>query len=274
MENKANFLANIFNWLGDVFERFNPSAFRFLAATLPYATPLPVAALTSTSASKFLSLTPQMSGVLVYGLEGIGLWFTSMFVDSVVDFVRSRNAKTGLVVVMFAVAIAVYITILVNLNVTLEAANGRNDPSMSRVITLLCFLPLVTGIGNGYYKVKLEYKTADEENVRIERDRQERIRLEKRADQMARWKLKRGIQEQPPQVVYEQTSPEVKERNRTASAYKEKIIAFISVAYSETGRVPRVVEITKKFKLDYDHAKGFVSTERKKWMARNGIEEK
>lgn len=175
---KNNFLAVIFDWLGEALERFSPSAFRFLAAFLPYLTPIPVAWLTAHSSAEFLNFTPTVAFIFVFVLEGIGLWFTSLLVDAVVDWTRSRNGKSFVPVALFGLAVSAYIYILVNLNVTLEQSVGTPNPNLSRVITLLCFLPLLTGIGNGYYKLKVEYKFQQESD----RDRKERIEREIRQE--------------------------------------------------------------------------------------------
>jgi hypothetical protein len=195
----TNWLANIFDWGGEAFEKFNPSAFRFLAAVLPYLTPLPVAWLTSHSSTEFLGFPPNIAFTFVFCLEGIGLWFTSLFVDSVVDWIRSRNAKTFFIVVLFAAVVAAYITLLVNLNVTLEAATGQVNPALSRVITLLCFLPLLTGIGNGYYKLVLEHKTEVQRAQELaelhrQEERQERLAKEEseRQERLAKYKIRHG----------------------------------------------------------------------------------
>jgi len=182
-KNTTTWLGDIFEWLGNVFEVFNPSAFRFLAAVLPYLTPIPVAVLTSNSASDFLHFTPSVAFTFVFALEGIGLWFTSMFVDSVVEWVRSRNIKSSAPVVLFALTISAYIYILVTLNVTLEAAIGNVSPFLSRVVTLLCFLPLITGVGNGYYKLQIDYKN----KILSERDHSEsrEDQLRREADERA-----------------------------------------------------------------------------------------
>ena len=140
---RSNFLAGWFDWLGEVFEKFNPSAYRFLGAVLPYLTPLPVAWLTAHSAEEFLNFTPTIAFIFVFVLEGIGLWFTSLLVDSVVDWVRSRNWKTGAVVFVLAFAVAAYMYLLVSLNVLLEESV---NPIYSQVVTLLCF-PLEDMLG-------------------------------------------------------------------------------------------------------------------------------
>lgn len=183
MRFRSNFLANFFNFLGDALEDFNPAAFRFLSAVLPYATPIPVAWLTADSASTFLNFGPTVSFIFVFCLEGIGLWFTSLLVDAIVEWIRSwRNWRTLVPVLMFLLAVGSYIYLLVNLNVTLEQAKGDTNPLLSRVITLLCFLPLITGIGNGYGKLKLEQKT----NTEKEKVHQEEVDARKEQEKFER----------------------------------------------------------------------------------------
>ena len=63
-----NWLASVFEWLGETFEKFNPAAFRFLAAFLPYLTPFPVAWITMTSAKEFLKFTPEVAFIFVFAL--------------------------------------------------------------------------------------------------------------------------------------------------------------------------------------------------------------
>lgn len=188
----SNFLAGIFDWIGDALERFNPSAFRFLAAALPYLTPIPVAWLTANSSSTFLHFTPQVSFVFVFALEGIGLWFTTMLVDAVVDWVRSKNWKSFFPVLMLGATVGAYVYILVNLNVTLESAAGNVNPALSKVITLLCFLPLITGVGNGYYKLKLDLKTQSELSKTHQEELDARIRSENREERLERLRIKSG----------------------------------------------------------------------------------
>jgi len=207
-----NFLAKAFDWLGEAFEKFNPSAFRFLAATLPYLTPLPVAWLTSRSAEEFLNFTPMIAFFFVVSLEGMGLWFTSLFVDSIVDWIKSRNWKTGVIVLILGFAVAVYIFLLVNLNVTLESTKGDVNPVYSRIVTLLCFLPLISGIGNGYYKVQLKNTTISDEALTYERNKEERVRKEKADERLKAKALKAGINIfNQPERVYQSTIPQVTE---------------------------------------------------------------
>lgn len=264
---KNNWLANFFNNAGEVFEKFNPAAFRFLAAFLPYLTPIPVAWVSQANATKFLNLPPQVSFVFVFGLEGIGLWFTALFVDSVVTAIRSKGLKPWFTVLMFAVAVTVYVVILVNINVIIEQSSGQTDPAYSRVITLLCFLPLITGIGNGYYKLILESKT----NIELAQQKQDEWQREQ-------WKTKEGNKQQvrlakaginpltTPVVLQKTVDTVSDQRQKKASDYKEKIWKYLDEQYTK-GKILRVNEITEHFQLPYDKAKGFVSTQRTLWAS-------
>jgi len=76
--------------------------------------------------------------------------------------------------------------------VTLEEATGTLNPALSRVITFMCFLPLLTGVGNGYYKLKLDYKT-ESENIRIRQESlEEKIRHEKSQERLEKLRIKQG----------------------------------------------------------------------------------
>lgn len=195
----SRWLADVFEWLGETFEVFNPAAFRFLAAFLPYLTPFPVAWLTMKSAEAFLAFTPAVAFVFVFVLEGLGLWFTSLFVDALIAWIRSRNIKTFALVALFGAVVAVYVFLLVNLNVTLK---GGNDQTLQYVITLLCFLPLLSGIGNGYYKFNLEQKSeAKSEKTKLS-ELEERRHQEKRQDKREARMLKAGIN---PMTQYQST---------------------------------------------------------------------
>lgn len=186
----SRWLADVFEWLGETFEVFNPAAFRFLAAFLPYLTPFPVAWLTMKSAEVFLNFTPGVAFAFVFGLEGMGLWFTSLLVESFIAWIRSRNAKTFGLVILFSLVVGAYVFLLINLNVTLK---GGNDPVLQDVITLLCFLPLLSGIGNGYYKWSLEQKTEVKHEKSKQEELEERRHQEKRQDKREARMLKAGI---------------------------------------------------------------------------------
>jgi hypothetical protein len=207
---KTTWLAEILVKIGITFEKANPALFRLLAAILPYSTPIPVAWLTMDNSATFLGFPPKVAFVFVFGLEGMGIWFTSLFVDAVVDWIRSRNWKTFSLVIIFGIVVAVYVSLLVNLNVTLELASGNVNPAYSRIITLLCFLPLLTGVGNGYYKMKIEYKYDSEAEREWTRQLEEKIRQERRQDRISNKMIKAGMLP----VQYQSNAPKVREKPR------------------------------------------------------------
>lgn len=278
----TTWLADFFNKAGEVFEKFNPAAFRFLAAFLPYLTPVPVAWVSQSNATKFLGLPPQVSFIFVFGLEGIGLWFTALFVDSIVTAIRSKSWKPWITVLMFAVAVTVYVTILVNINVIIEQSSGKDNPAYSRVITLLCFLPLITGIGNGYYKLILESKT----NIEIAQQKQEELEKDRwttRENNKQQIRLARaGVNPYQQEVLQ---VAKVETQGKRASEYKEKIYELLTDVYANgktmkidgktilfpQGSVLGVKNITDHFHLNYDKAKGFVSTHRTLWAQRHNV---
>jgi hypothetical protein len=259
----TNFLANIFNWLGEVFEVFNPAAFRFLAATLPYITPVPVAALTQSSATQFLGFSPTVSMLFVFGLEGIGLWFTTMLVDAVVEAIRSKNKGGWLVVGLFVFTVGAYITILVDLNVTLEESIGSRSATFGHVVTLLCFLPLITGIGNGYYKLTLKRNTEIEAARQKEAETAEKIRQENNDLKLKKAALKAGFNPfaLQPTVTVNQDVAQVRDTKvKHASDYREKAIQFILDYHQKNGRYPTPRIVTERFGLDHSKNKGYMST--------------
>lgn len=299
---RANILASFFDYLGDALERFNPSAFRFLAAALPYLTPVPVAWLTAHSSSEFLHFTPTVSFIFVFALEGIGLWFTTLLVDAVVDWVRSRNWKSFVPVVLFVLTVSSYVYLLVNLNVTLESASGNVNPALSKVITLLCFLPLITGIGNGYYKLKLDYETdmevakqreqelqvlkmqqdselrqREQENEFRKLQEQHNLELQK-LQEINNLKLQKFRIKQETSRTTSETSkrlPEVTSRTRHTSettsgsskmgrpsVHQEKVFSYLEDVYQRTGEVPSFTEVMKELGLSQSTA----SRLRNEWL--------
>lgn len=250
---RTNWLADVFDYAGEIFEKFNPSAYRFLAAVLPYLTPLPVAWLTADSASEFLNFPPNISFVFVFALEGIGLWFTSLLVDAIVDWVRSRNWKTFAIILMFGIVVTVYVTILVDLNVTLENAVGNGNPALSRIITLMCYLPLITGVGNGYYKLKLEHRTETERARQEANELAERVRQEKRQDKNERYKMRyaaNASNEQVPNV----RKPTEHRTNESANDVRKEILQYIEHVERTQNRTPGPSEIHRVLKRSKSYA--------------------
>lgn len=257
----TNTLAAIADWIGDAFERLSPAMFKMLSAVLPYTTPLPVAFMTADSAAKFLGMVPWVAGVLVFGLEGVGVWVTSELVDSIVEAVRTKNVKAWSIVAFLSLVVLAYISILITLNVVLEQQVNHRGGAYATVLTLICLLPLISGSMNGYRKTKLEIKT----NLHLQKEHQEQLDAQIRAEQ-SEFKLKKAALKQgfnpfvQQTVTLNQDVAQVKEiKEKHASDYREKAIEFIERYHNENNAKPMPKDLTSHFKLDHEKNKGFMS---------------
>jgi len=172
----------------DIFETATPSVFAVLAAILPYLSPFPIAFYTASKAEIYLGFTPVVAGIFVFVLEGLGVWSTTAFVDSIVDAIRSRNSKTIFMVIFLGFVVGAYLWILVNLNVRLETALGEISEELATIITLICFLPALSGVMNGIWKLKLEHKTEVQKTKELEESHYQ----QRQEELNARWRLKYG----------------------------------------------------------------------------------
>lgn len=171
----------LFDWLTSVLQAAQPSAFAFVETTLPYSTPLPIALISAASATTFFGLKGTGAFFFVYSLEAIGLVATTRLVESVVDWVRSRNGKSLVVIIVLGLVVFAYVRILVTLNVTMKAAT---NPAYSEALTLICYLPMIAGTLNGMGLLKLNARAEQEHRATLEEqhrqeDREDRLRLER-----------------------------------------------------------------------------------------------
>lgn len=286
-------------------ERFNVWMYNFLAFVLPYTTSFPVAVLTAKSVDDFLHLGIYVSGVLVFGLESIGVLCTSLLVDSVVAWVRSRTTKSFAPIVLFLTVIIIYIRILISLNVTLEQAAGNTNSALADVIALLCLIPPISGVISGWNKLRIENKHKESDDRfhnesredQLRREAQERedkiaqdnaIRAEaERRDKLAferekiriqeeqktlRAKAKAEAQQMQPALVHQQVVPQQNTNTAlVASQFKSEILNLLSSMYADLKEVPSVKQLADHFELDYEKNKGYISTLRKKWAEENNI---
>jgi hypothetical protein len=267
----TNILAVLFDWIGEVFERLSPAMFRMLSTVLPYLTPLPVAWLTAKHAAQFLNFTKEISIVFVVMLEGIGLWATTELVDAFVEAVRSRNWKSWGVVGFLTAVVVAYITLLISLNVTLQKAVGDASPTMSYVLTLICFLPFIAGSLNGYRKVKLETKTQMQVAKEHQEEVEAKIRQESNDLKLKKAAIKAGFNPFAAPVVLNQDVPHVKEpREKHASDYRDRAIEFIENYYDKNHSRPTPKHLTERFGLDHSRNKGYMSSLIKETCDKNG----
>ena len=182
-----------FDWLTTVFRSAAPSIYSFVEVTLPYITPFPIATISSHSASVFFGLTGFAGFALVYALEGIGLVTTTKLVDTVIEAIRSRNVKSWILVAVLVTTLTVYVTILVNMNVNIHT---EYTPDKAKVLTLLCYLPMIAGVLNGIGLFKLGVEKEVLASRELEEQHYQQQRLDAKEIKMA--KINAGLQAATP----------------------------------------------------------------------------
>ena len=186
-----------------VIEDANPAIFALLATVLPFLTPFPIAALTAISAETYLFAGHvTISWIFVAVLEGLGLLVTSYLTDAVLKYIGSKNTREIWKIALLGIVTIVYIAILIGLNVQLKAANSQSDPAYLLIITLMCFLPLISGVLYGYAKFNRDTKAKESADEQYNRELEEKKYQDTRKDKMDRYKIKKGV----PLVEYASTS--------------------------------------------------------------------
>lgn len=241
----------LFNSLTAIIRAASPAIFSFVETTLPYTTPMPIALITMTSAGIFFGLKGFGAFLFVYSLEGIGLVATSKLVETIVDFIRSRNTKTFIMIVVLAIAVYVYITILVSLNVKIHTE--IEDINFSQALTLICYLPLLAGILNGLGLVKIEYLQTVENTQTVEEKRHQ----ESREDKMKRWMIKNGLNPEQPNNS-PQDAPRQERRGKEPGDFKDYVFELLDQYNGELKltQITELVNKNKRVQFSHDKAKG------------------
>jgi hypothetical protein len=170
-----------------------PSTFALDASLLPWALPLPIAFMTAHSLEEFFGWERWASITMGLGLEGLGILVWARLANA---FVEKRVSNAALYL-LSGVAF-VYEAILVVLNVILAIQHGV-DGWYAAVLFLVCLLPALSAILYGFHKHDVINKLAVEEAEKkalAERERieqkelEEKIRQERRADALERARMK------------------------------------------------------------------------------------
>lgn len=184
-------------------EDANPAIFALLATVLPFLTPFPIAALTAISAETYLFAGHvTISWIFVAVLEGLGLLVTSYLTDAVLKYVGSKNTREIWKIALLGIVTIVYIAILIGLNVQLKAANSQSDPAYLLIITLMCFLPLISGVLYGYAKFNRDTRAKESADEEYQRELEKKKYEDARNDRMVRYKIKKGV----PLIEYSSTT--------------------------------------------------------------------
>jgi len=258
---QTNWLAGIFTWLRIVIEEADRPISLLVTVLLPFIAPLSPALITASNLNKYMNLGDYQSAIIAVTFEAIGYVAMIATVGAIMRWVDDeRNQRSWLPVVVAGSSYACYIIALILINLILEIENGI--PATNVAVT--AFLTVGTTI-----PASLLNGTRISGREKNERDNA--LRQEKRQDGMARYKIRHGIN---PDAVYNQETIVAKEKKRKfASDYRNKIVTFMTEFYQKKNIVPRIVEISNKFGLDYNKSKGYISSLRKAWMEQNGIQE-
>jgi len=248
------------NLIVKAFESLAKFFYALLPVVLPYSTPLPIAMITASSAETFFNMTPWVAGVFVFSLEGLGVWSTTTLIDRVVEWVRSRNPKVAWTVVILFLVVAAYITILILLNVVLK---GDKSPAYKLAVTLVCFLPFIAGVLNGFHKVSLKDQDSFISNLEIQDKSQEkqweheaRLRREEQEFKLKKLSMRS-------QVRKEETSRDTSRTSKPGDEVKKRM----NEAYSR-GAVLSAPELVS---MGFDKSTAW--RHRKAWLEEHSIQE-
>lgn len=258
---QTNWLAGIFTWLRTVIEEADRPISLLVTVLLPFIAPLVPALITSNNLNKYMGLDDYQSAISAVTFEAIGYVAMIATVGAIMRWVDDeKNQRSWLPVVVAGSSYACYIIALILINLILEIENGIPATNVAVTAFLTVGTTIPASLLNG---TRISGRDQNEkENI---------IRQERRQDGMARYKIKHGIN---PDAVYNQETLVAKEvKRKFASDYRDKIVEFMVDVYQKRNAVPRVVEISNKFKLDYDKSKGYISSLRKAWMEQNRIQE-
>jgi len=256
---QTNWLAGIFTWLRTVIEEADRPISLLVTVILPFIAPLVPALITSNNLNRYMGLDDYQSTISAVTFEAIGYVAMIATVGAIMRWVDDeKNQRSWLPVVVAGSSYACYIIALILINLILEIENGIPATNVAVTAFLTVGTTIPASLLNG-----------TRISGRDERDNA--LRQEKRQDDMAHYKIRHGIN---PDAVYNQeTIVAKKEKRKFASDYRNKIVTFMTEFYQKKNIVPRIVEISNKFGLDYNKSKGYISSLRKAWMEQNGIQE-
>lgn len=234
-------IKDLFQNITEAIRAISPSIFSFLETTMPYTTPMPIALISASSVATFFGLKGAGAFLFVYSLEAIGLVSTSKLVETIVEFVKGRNIKTLIVIVVLSAVVYAYITILVSLNVKIH--KDFTDKDFTQALTLICYLPLIAGTLNGLGLMKIEYLNSITEKNSLEEKRHQEARQDKK-------ELKA--------MKYQYQSPanpvEVRVRGKMPGDYKDYVFELLN----EYGDMP-LTEITTA--INQNKGENFIHSE-------------
>jgi hypothetical protein len=265
----TNFLATIFLWTQEVIEAAETPFSKLAIFVLPVMAPLVPAFMTMLHMFKLLQemftfayayeVSAVMAGIIGIVLELLGYVGAITFIRSLFRYVKNRQDEEILPVVLNFLAYFFYIVAMWLINYQL----GKYFGTASIINTIFGLLSFIT-IPTGLLAANHLSERAQEEHDEKEKDKDRKFKLDK-------YKIKHGIN--PDAAPAKAEKPTREKRSKSASWYREKMLNYLSDTYRSEKRVATVIEIARKFKLDYDRSKGFISGLRTRWKKDNNVSE-
>lgn len=255
---ETNWFIRFFEWLAKFF-------YALLPTVLPYSTPLPIAMITAKSAEKFFGLDPAFAGVFVFSLEGLGVWSTTTLIDKFVIWIRTRNPKVRWMWIILSLVVAAYLTILVLLNVVLK---GDNTPAYKAAVTLVCFLPFIAGVLNGFRKVDLQDKDTQIATATLDEKRYQEKRQDRKEARRERLLVKQGIDFRAPTQTQAEQPQERSQKEKMPGDYKDYVMQLLDETHGqmELAEITKRVNRDKRVQLKHANAKGTWLKFKKEWQ--------
>jgi hypothetical protein len=265
-------LADWFNKQREIIEAAELPFAKMAIFVLPVLAPLVPAVMTGLHMFKLLSELFTFTGSNIFNgvlsvvvgtvLELLGYVGALSFIRAIFDLVRHGRDEYMLPAALTGLAYLFYLLAMYLINVKL--GEYFQVPSIINTITgLLSFITVPTGL-----------LAATHLSTKENKEDEDRRRADAKDERLKKTALKNGINVFAPAPVLVQNQQVVddvsKDNHRKASAYKEKIWRYLDEQYAQ-GVVPRVADVTKRFDLPYDKAKGFVSTQRTLWASSRGV---
>lgn len=267
---KTNWLANIFEFQREVIEAAEDPFAKLAIFVLPVLAPLVPAFLTGLHLFKLFTdmftfayvreISASMSVIIAVVLELLGYVGAITFVRAVFDLINNEKKESyWLPVAINGLAYSFYVAIMFLINVKL--GQYFNTPSIiNGIFGLLSFITIPTGL------LAANHLSQKAESIDKEKKYQEQ-----REDKLKKYAIKHGMD--PNLLIQEdrQKRANKAKNQRPASHFKEPMLRILNDAYMNKKPIPTVMELAKKFNLDYDRSKGFISGLRSEWMKQHNL---
>lgn len=243
MTNKTNFIANFFNWIREIIESAETPFSLFAVVILPILAPVVPAVITGIRLHSEMGLDSWLSTVTAIVLELLGYAGAITFIRSFSRWLRKETSFIKMI--MYGGVYAFYVTIMYLINVRLGFLAGDSQIA-NQIFALLSFITIPTGLLAAEHISERSEKEEAETRRKEQKEESERLRQERRADKMEKWRTEHGANERSEQnhrtPNEHRTNSSV---NGSAANKANEIRSFVRQVQDTEQRTPRVSEISK-----------------------------